>query len=98
MVFLVRDPRDVAISLTHHIMRARDGKKHQTLAMLATDEDRYLAVICGCFGKETSHFPLLPISYLFERFESWFFEPDVLILRYEDIIGPRGGGDQIKQY
>ena len=98
MVFLLRDPRDVVISLTHHIMRERDSKKHRTLAAIATDEDRYLAVIHGYFGRETPYFPLLPIAYLFERYERWLMESDVLILRYEDIIGPRGGGDQIKQY
>ncbi len=97
MILLVRDPRDVAVSLANHIMRHPEGKKYRTLANLATDEERYLAVVAGRLAHSEGEFPLLPLAFLFERYEGWLTEPGVLVMRYEDVIGIHGGGDAIAQ-
>jgi len=79
-------------------MRRPGTTKHKTLASFPTDEDRYIAVIAGLFGKDaTPHAPIFPLSHLFERYEGWLTEPNVLVLKYEDIVGPKGGGDQSEQ-
>ena len=97
MILLVRDPRDVAVSLANHIMRHPEGKKYRTLANLATDEERYLAVVAGRLAQSEGEFPLLPLAFLFERYEGWLTEPGVLVMRYEDVIGIHGDGDAIAQ-
>lgn len=98
IVFLTRDPRDVAVSLTHHILKRPGTPKFETIKRLPTGEERYEAVISGFSAQEEGRASFLPLAYLFERYEGWLSAPDVLLLRYEDIIGPNGGGDRDAQY
>lgn len=98
IVLLVRDPRDVAVSLTHHILKRPGTPKFETIKRLPAGEERYGAVISGYRAEEEGRASFLPLAYLFERYEGWLTAPDVLVLRYEDIIGPLGGGDREAQY
>ena len=95
VVFLIRDPRDYVVSLTNHILRRRDHKNHQFFHAMKSDEERYLSIITGASqGKEF----VLPMNYRYKKMQGWIENPLVLTLRFEEIIGPKGGGKREVQY
>jgi hypothetical protein len=90
-ICIVRDPRDVAVSHAHFIMRI--GKKritrkpeHQALVALPDNRARILAMLRGPSGKPS-------IAESFREFKGWHDHPDVCFVRFEDLVGARGGGD-----
>ena len=94
MLLVVRDPRDVAVSLAHHIAKEKQHRLHkQFLAM--SDEDRVLSAIRGvrCDGEVL----LEAIGRRFESVAPWQQWPEAMLVRFEDIIGPPGGGDAQSQ-
>ena len=95
VVFLVRDPRDYVVSLTNHILRRRDHKNHQFFHAMKSDEERYLSIITGVSQKKKS---VSPINYIYKKMQGWIKNPRVLTLRFEEIIGPKGGGKREVQY
>jgi hypothetical protein len=97
-ILVLRDPRDVVVSgmffqkrepwLLHH--------KYYTEA-LESDEERIMATIRG-FGLDvaTDH-PRASIREIFEGYIPWLDDPSTLVVRFEDLVGPRGGGVSEKQ-
>jgi hypothetical protein len=97
IVFLYRDPRDLVISMMNHILLDHAQRKHSLLARLATEEARLLALIEGS-PREGADWGAYPLEALYGRYDGWREQSDVLCLRFEDIIGPRGGGSLRRQY
>jgi hypothetical protein len=89
IIFLYRDPRDVAISLMNYTMK-EGTDVGQFLSAIPNVEDRVEAVIQGRAG--------FPLRIRFEPFEGWLTEPDVLVVHHASLIGPRGGGSAIAQH
>lgn len=78
-VYMVRDPRDVAISFAHHRGSTVDGAiaaMADPLATLSAPEDRYRRQLAQPLGDWSGHVL------------SWLELPDipVLLLRYEDLL------------
>lgn len=87
---IVRDPRDVAVSHAHFIMKM--GKKsatrlprHKALVALPDHPARVLAMLRGHPGTPS-------VEERFRDFLGWRHHPDVCFLRFEDLVGPAGGG------
>lgn len=95
VVFLIRDPRDYVVSLSNHILRRPDHKHHQFFQAMKSDEERYLSIITGASYEKES---VLPINYLYKKMQGWIENPLVLTLRFEEFIGPKGGGKIAVQY
>lgn len=92
---MIRDIRDCICSWMNWVM---DLKSHNHipglyfyLHALQNDEERLLTII---EGKDR----FLPsYRYHLEYGWGWINSKNTLIIRYEDIIGPQGGGDHEKQ-
>jgi hypothetical protein len=97
-VLLLRDPRDVVVSHAFYVEREPLHFHHRYFTRtLKSDEDRIMATIRG-FGSATSDGPpLLPIGESYAGFIRWLNDPSTLVIRFEDLIGPRGGSDVGKQ-
>lgn len=97
-VLLLRDPRDVVVSHAFYVKRERQHFHHEYFTeVLQSDEERIMAAIRG-FGSDASDgAPLLPIGESFAGFIRWLEEPSTLVVRFEDLIGPQGGGDSERQ-
>lgn len=89
---MIRDPRDVVVShfkyvnsidLTHIL--------HRHYASLPDDDARLLCSIRGVPGMHASTRDVL-VNY-----EGWLTHPGTLIVRFEDLIGGAGGGDDSAQ-
>lgn len=85
-IFMIRDPRDVAISEHNFIRRNRGHYLHELFAKQPDDISRLRLTI---LGDETSHYP--PIAERLEHFKGWLTSA-CLVLRFEDLVGTRGGG------
>lgn len=92
-VLLVRDPRDVAASMVRFAMTAPHVPEHPAFAALPDDGARLRAAIGGHPG--TPGPGLLRERY--DRYLPWRAH-GALLLRYEDLVGPRGGGTVERQH
>ena len=94
-VCIIRDPRDVAVSYAHFVMKIGKGKitrkpEHRALLALPDHGARLLAMIHGRPGT-----PSVPDRY--RAFLGWREHPDVCFVRFEDLVGGAGGGDDTRQ-
>lgn len=85
----VRDPRDLAVSMMHWIMRESDHPLYGVFQELPTDTDRLLAVIDGVDGK------LPDLKTVYERYSAW--ETAGFLVQYEHLVGRQGGGSDTLQ-
>ncbi|MEQ1438045.1 sulfotransferase domain-containing protein [Fontimonas sp. SYSU GA230001] len=91
-VLLLRDPRDIAVSYVHYVMRETHHHHHAYFAQsLASDDQRLMATIRG-FSAIPGVEALAPIGTRLRGFVQWCEDPSVLVCRYEQLVGPRGGG------
>ncbi|HUG86090.1 MAG TPA: sulfotransferase domain-containing protein [Euzebya sp.] len=93
VVLLVRDPRDVAASMARFAMTATHVPEHPVYAGLPDDDARLRLAIAG--DPDIGQPPLL--ADRFDRFLPWV-EEGALLLRYEDLVGPQGGGSAWSQH
>ena len=92
-VFIIRDPRDVAVSLCHYIMREPRHWCHTFFReVLSDDSSRLMATICGM---DEPH--LDSIDKHFRRKFGYLSHPQFCIVRFEELIGSAGGGDDRSQ-
>jgi hypothetical protein len=90
IVFLYRDPRDCLLSMANFLLLK--GEPTDFAAKLATpDLDAALTLF---LAGEGTH---LPFAVYFDSYQGWREADGVLALRFEDIIGPKGGGREESQ-
>ncbi|MBA3717978.1 MAG: sulfotransferase domain-containing protein [Actinobacteria bacterium] len=88
-LFVVRDPRDIAVSLAHYIAGRRDHPLHSLYRERPDDRARLqLAVI----GDPDARPPAPALESILSSFAGWL-ESEALVVRYENLIGERGGGN-----
>lgn len=94
-VLIIRDPRDVMVSFMHHLLKRMiwcgytqfDYNHFETLPL----EERM---------KETLLFPdeFRNPKTCFQYAAEWMKDPTVFVCRFEDLVGPKGGGNKKKQH
>jgi sulfotransferase 6B1 len=97
-ILLLRDPRDVVVSNMFFTKREPGVQYHKYYSeVLKSDEERIMATIRG-FGQDTAtERPRASIREMFEGYTPWLDDPSTLVVRFEDLVGPRGGGVSGKQ-
>lgn len=94
-ILLLRDPRDIVVSYAFYVKREplHDHHRYYT-ETLKSDEERLMASIRG-FGRSAAvDTPLLSVEEIFAGFIPWLDDPSTLVVRFEDLIGSRGGGQE----
>jgi hypothetical protein len=92
---IIRDPRDMVVSFAHMIATAPDGRKaNQTeiIADLITGQQKHY-VSWACEIQEA--YPLLWELGLYDYYSlylPWMQEKNFMLVRFEDLVGPSGGG------
>lgn len=99
VLLMVRDPRDVVTSHFHYVTEKHPGHRlHEHYRSLPDDGARLMASIRGVDGEHTRDGdPLEGIEEWMDRFLAWNEQPYTAVLRFEDLIGPRGGGSREAQ-
>ncbi len=92
VLFMVRDPRDVAISTFKYLTNIDcTHRAHSFFTSLKNDDERLTACLNGVEGIVVS------IIEVFKRFAPWLAEDYVFLCKFEDLIGEKGGGNKTKQ-
>ena len=100
IVNIVRDPRDVLISMLHYISGLKRHRLHRLLTTeYSTDRERAAALLAGFSPEQLEEYGVstFPYAMILGRFVGWANASDVLTLRFEDLAGPRGGGSAESQ-
>ncbi len=100
LVLMVRDPRDVVVSLAKYIPREHIGHRYRDYftRVLTSDEERIAACIRGISGEHAADGRAQPdIGSLFRAYLAWTAAHPVHVCRFEDLVGPHGGGSERAQ-
>lgn len=99
MVLVIRDPRDVVVSYVKYVRRRPRHFHYRLFTEVLIDEnDAYRAVIRGFRSNAASRGMLSIVDY-FASYRPWLnlVDPRITIVRFEDLVGPLGGGSQCSQ-
>jgi hypothetical protein len=92
LLLIVRDPRDIAISNVNYVTRMDlSHPLHRIMASLPDDDTRLLNMIDPS-DELLEKLPNIWKNYGLSTFLPWLDEPNCLIVRFEDLVGERGGG------
>lgn len=88
-IFMVRDPRDILVSYIKYVTEIdTKHKSHSYFKDLKNDDDRLLAAING----KTNI--VEPIKNILTKYSQWLTQSNCLTIKYEDLIGEKGGGNR----
>ena len=85
-IFLIRDPHDIVVSQVHYVATRTDHRAHELFADLPDLKERLRVAITGDHAHK-----LASIGERLDYFAGWL--DDLLVVRFEDLIGEAGGGD-----
>lgn len=92
IIHLIRDPRDVMLSHLNYIENMDlTQKSHKFISQFRTRPEKLNAMLVG---KDNV---LEPFAKVLHKFEPWINHKDVLCIKFEDLIGEKGGGSKSKQ-
>ena len=94
-LLIVRDPRDVMVSLAHYLASDRSHHFHRRLAPVPFP-DRLSALITG-FPADASSPGLPSIGDRLALYRPWLARPGVCVVRFEELVGPDGEGSRADQ-
>jgi len=90
IVFMVRNPLDILVSQFHYIKGLKRHSKHDFFTnQLSSDSERIRVLLHG----NTTHPYFISMKQRLANFLGWLETDDVFIVRFEDVVGTRGGGD-----
>ena len=93
VIQMIRDPRDVLISHWLYVKNLdKTHKAHEYISSLENDFEQFKAVVVGKEGI------VEPFAAVASKFYGWFDKQDILIVRFEDLVGSKGGGSDTKQF
>jgi sulfotransferase 6B1 len=87
-VFMVRDPRDILISAMHYARGLRRHPRHALYAQEITTPEAQFDL--ELYGRREAPF-VRPLKDRLQHYAGWRESPDVLTVRFEDLVGARGG-------
>jgi sulfotransferase 6B1 len=94
IIFVIRDPRDVVVSELHYIKGLRRHYLHPFLVnAFQSDDERLSALLNGVDGRaEWASYRIAAAAERYRRFYGWLVSSSVYALRFEELVGLRGGG------
>lgn len=90
-IFIVRDPRDVAISFAHWIGLHPEFSSYKLFREDDVETSIY-KLIQGCRSGSINHNSL---SVVYQRAYGWIGDSNTLVVKFEDLVGEKGGGDDL---
>ena len=96
VIFIYRDLRDVAVSHARWVTKEPQIFLHQHYLNLGNFEEQLMASIRGVplgtpFGSNISQ---PDIGRDFSRWQGWINDPNIFAVKFEDLVGGRGGGSE----
>lgn len=94
---IVRDPRDMVISKYYYIKANSHFNRYKRFHQIGKQQafrEIILNVHDGAHGVKRQQYDL---GEWYERFSQYWTDPEVCLLRFEDLIGSKGGGSDEAQ-
>ena len=93
----IRDLRDVAVSIVHHILKTKEwpglGEPHKWAAFKnASFDEQLLYVIEHDYEAVNETMVQFSLGRIAQQAVDYLDDPEVLVTRYESLVGPAGGG------
>ncbi len=95
VIFIIRDPRDILVSHTHFLAKKRDFFLYPLFSKHSFEE-RILITLKGGHYREVNIY-LNSFRAVLENALHWFSCDNCLVVKFEDLVGDKGGGDKNKQ-
>ncbi len=97
-IFLLRDPRDILVSYVNYVLREKRHFHHDYFNKIG-DFDKLLGLtINGFHSNEDVELGLPSVKQMLERYSGWLDDPEIVVLRFENLIGEKGGGTLEAQF
>ena len=93
--FVIRDPRDIVLSQVNHVIGRKSHFLHESYMVLSKKE-RLLVAIHG-LKRPNGSYKGESIARRIECVRGWTTVSSVMLVRFEDLIGSAGGGDDALQ-
>lgn len=93
IVLIIRDPRDVLLSYGHYVAANQNHFLHRTYCRL----DLSARALLTLEGGRINGLDVAPFNTMLGRIDRWIDRPGVEVIRFEDIVGPLGGGSTERQ-
>lgn len=90
LIFIIRDPRDVALSYINHMLIDSRYPPHKYFSKMKTKAEQFNAVLNGFYISKYNF--CAPLHERIDAVSGWLDENNTCCVRFEDIIGKRGGG------
>lgn len=98
MLIIIRDPRDVAISSANYLATRDDHFLHEHFRALSPDQRILTSILGVSEAQSRGAGELRDIRQRLDMILRWRSEPRVHVVRFEDLVGQRGGGTRQAQY
>jgi len=95
ILFAFRDPRDIVVSQVYYYLDHPKHYLHPYYKSITSKEERLSMAIKGIF--QDGRWITFGVAKKLQLAFGWMTEPHVLPIRFEEIIGHRGGGQSINQ-
>jgi sulfotransferase 6B1 len=97
--FIYRDLRDVAVSHARWVVKEPAFFLHEIYSQMPSFDEQLMSSIQGIptgtpFGSNVSY---TNIGQDFSRWAGWIKDSNTLAIRFEDLVGERGGGNEEKR-
>ena len=93
MIYIYRDPRAVALSYINHVYKVKNYPLRGMFENKSLSEKLQIVLK----GIDLGVYKLLPLNQRLEKSYGWANSNNVCTVRFEDLIGPKGGGGRSKQ-
>jgi hypothetical protein len=95
-ITIIRDPRDMILSMLSHISTRPTHMAHSYLfKVLSTDSERIEAIVCG-YDNQYGH--LTGALNMYNSMLKWKGQSHNITLKFEDLVGEKGGGQKELQF
>jgi len=96
-IIIVRDPRDMCASVLHKLREKKNNPARDYLyEKLETDTDRIKALFDGYDGLYNTR-GMLDLETMYKSVMHWKGKGNFIFIKFEDLIGPKGGGTLERQ-
>jgi hypothetical protein len=92
-VLVIRDPRDVVLSYGHYVAATKAHFLHRTYSRI----DLVARTRLTLEGGRIDGLDVAPFAMMLDRIDRWIGRPGVEVIRFEDAVGPAGGGSAARQ-
>ncbi len=97
LVTILRDPRAVVVSGAHYVRDAPQLRDRDEALALFPDHEAMLTAMVRGYGDPGDKWWFPPIGERYRDYAAWAQSPLGLTVRFEDLIGGRGGGSDEAQ-